>query len=95
MRTLEAAAREQANVLAHVEVDQAVPVVTQLVLDASTQLFDALGASAALRPAGLDRYWRNARTIASHNPRVYRERQAGDYAVNRTPPPTYYRVGTA
>ncbi|KQP49845.1 acyl-CoA dehydrogenase family protein [Pseudorhodoferax sp. Leaf274] len=94
-RTLEAATREQANVLAHVEVDQAVPVVTQLVLDASTQLFDALGASAALRPAGLDRYWRNARTIASHNPRVYRERQAGDYAVNGTPPPTFYRVGTA
>lgn len=95
VRTLDAATREQANVLAHVEVDQAVPVVTQLVLDASTELFDALGASAALRPAGLDRYWRNARTISSHNPRVYRERQAGDYAVNGTPPPTYYRVGTA
>ncbi|WP_326543405.1 acyl-CoA dehydrogenase family protein [Pseudorhodoferax sp.] len=91
----DAAALEQANVQAHVETDQAVPVVTQLVLDASTQLFDALGASATLRPAGLDRYWRNARTISSHNPRIYRERQAGDYAVNGTPPPTFYRVGTA
>lgn len=94
-RTLDPAMREQANVLAHVEVDQAVSAVTRLVLDASTELFDALGASAALRPAGLDRYWRNARTISSHNPRIYRERQAGDYAVNRTPPPTFYRVGTA
>lgn len=94
-RTLDPATREQANVLAHVEVDQAVSSVTRLVLDASTELFDGLGASAALRPAGLDRYWRNARTISSHNPRIYRERQAGDYAVNRTPPPTFYRVGTA
>lgn len=85
--------RQRATVAAHVEVDQSVSVVTQLVLDASTDLFDALGASAALRPAGLDRYWRNARTISSHNPRVYRERQVGAFAVNGTPPPAYYRVG--
>ena len=93
-RTAPPAEREQANLLAHVEVDQAVPIVTQLILDASTQLFDALGASATLRPAGLDRYWRNARTIASHNPRIYRERVAGDYAVNGSPPPASWRVGT-
>lgn len=86
-------AHEQAAALAHVEVDQAVSVLTRLVLEASTELFDALGASATLRQAGLDRYWRNARTISSHNPRVYRERQIGDFAVNGTPPPTYYRVG--
>jgi len=78
---------------AHVEVDQSVSVITRLVLEAATDLFDALGASATLRTAGLDRYWRNARTIASHNPRVYRERQVGSYAVNGTPPPTSYRVG--
>ena len=92
-RASDEATRSQANLLAHVEVDQAVPVVTQLVLDATTSLFDALGASAALRSTGLDRYWRNARTISSHNPRIYRERQAGDYAVNGTVPPTFYRIG--
>ena len=78
---------------AHVEVDQSVSVITRLVLDAATDLFDALGASATLRTAGLDRYWRNARTIASHNPRIYRERQVGAYAVNGAAPPTTYRVG--
>lgn len=85
--------RLSAQATAHVEVDQAVGPVTRLVLDASTELFDALGASATLKTEGLDRYWRNARTISSHNPRVYRERQAGAYAVNGTPPPIFYRVG--
>jgi alkylation response protein AidB-like acyl-CoA dehydrogenase len=87
------AQRDQANALAHVEVDQSVSVITRLVLDASTDLFDALGASATLRTAGLDRYWRNARTISSHNPRVYRERQVGAYVVNGSVPPASYRVG--
>ncbi|WP_144633923.1 acyl-CoA dehydrogenase family protein [Bordetella genomosp. 13] len=87
------ARRLRATTLAHVEVDQSVSVITKLVLDASTELFDALGASATLRTEGLDRYWRNARTIASHNPRIYRERQVGAYAVNGTAPPTSYRVG--
>lgn len=82
-----------AHIHAHVEVDQSVSVITRLVLEASTELFDALGASATLRTEGLDRYWRNARTIASHNPRVYRERQVGAFAVNGTPPPNFYRVG--
>ncbi|RYF66135.1 MAG: monooxygenase, partial [Comamonadaceae bacterium] len=87
------AQRLQVNTLAHVEVDQSVSVITRLVLEASTDLFDALGASATLKTAGLDRYWRNARTIASHNPRVYRERQVGAYAVKGEAPPTVYRVG--
>lgn len=87
------AQRDKANAEAHVEVDQSVSVITRLVLDASTELFDALGASATLRTAGLDRYWRNARTISSHNPRVYRERQVGAYAVNGSVPPATYRVG--
>ncbi|MGJ8514534.1 acyl-CoA dehydrogenase family protein [Carnimonas bestiolae] len=84
---------EQAHAQAHLEVDCSVSVVTKLILDASTVLFDALGASATLRPKGLDRYWRNARTITSHNPRIYRERQLGNFAVNGTPPPNFYRVG--
>lgn len=85
--------RQAAHTEAHVEVDQSVSVITRLVLDASTELFDALGASATLRTEGLDRYWRNARTISSHNPRVYRERQVGAFAVTGTTPPSFYRVG--
>lgn len=87
------AQRDKANAEAHVKVDQSVSVITRLVLHASTELFDALGASATLRTAGLDRYWRNARTISSHNPRVYRERQVGAYGVNGSVPPATYRVG--
>jgi alkylation response protein AidB-like acyl-CoA dehydrogenase len=72
-----------------------VTVVTNLILDATTVLFDALGASAAKRSHGLDRHWRNARTIASHNPRIYRDRIVGDFAVNGIRPPVRYGVGTA
>ena len=86
---------EPAAAIADVEVNQAVTVVTNLVLDATTSLFDALGASAVKSGLGLDRHWRNARTIASHNPRIYRERSVGDFAVNGTAPPRQYRVGSA
>ncbi|MBL7309539.1 monooxygenase, partial [Escherichia coli] len=81
--------------LADVEVNQAVSVVTDLVLQATTSLFDALGASAVKAGLGLDRYWRNARTIASHNPRIYRDRIVGAFAVTGAPPPRQYRVGSA
>lgn len=83
------------NAIADIEVSQSVTVVTNLILDATTVLFDALGASAAKRSHGLDRHWRNARTIASHNPRIYRDRIVGDFAVNGISPPVRYGVGTA
>lgn len=85
---------EAANTLAELEVGQAVTVVTNEILDATTLLFDALGASAAKRGYGLDRHWRNARTISSHNPRIYHHRVVGDFAVNGTKPPGVFRVGT-
>lgn len=80
---------------AELEVSQSVTVVTSLILDASTVLFDALGASAAKRGHGLDRHWRNARTIASHNPRIYHDRVVGDFAVNGTIPGPQAGVGVA
>jgi alkylation response protein AidB-like acyl-CoA dehydrogenase len=81
--------------IAELELDQAVTVVSSLILEATTIFFDALGASSAARNLALDRYWRNARTITNHNPRVYRDRIVGDFAVNGTPPPGQYRIGTA
>lgn len=86
---------DQAVALAELETAQAQSIVMQLVLDASTRLFDALGASATLLPQGLDRFWRNARTLSSHNPRVYKDRIVGDYAVNGTPPPSQWRIGVS
>ena len=72
----DAAAEEAAVAAAELELCQALPVLSTLVLDATTLIFDALGASATSRELGLDRYWRNARTLASHNPRIYKDRIA-------------------
>lgn len=88
-------AEERANAIAELETSQAVTVVTNLVLEASTLIFDALGASATRKPNGLDRHWRNARTLSSHNPRIYKDRIVGDYAVNGTLPPYQWRIGEA
>jgi alkylation response protein AidB-like acyl-CoA dehydrogenase len=84
---------EAALALSSLEVSQSVTAVTDLILNATTRLFDALGASATKRAHGLDRHWRNARTIASHNPRVYHDRGVGDFAVNGAAPVAQYRVG--
>jgi alkylation response protein AidB-like acyl-CoA dehydrogenase len=86
---------DQAVTIAELETAQSQTLVTQLILDASTRLFDALGASATLQPQGLDRFWRNARTLSSHNPRVYKDRIVGDFAVNGTLPPTQWRIGVS
>jgi len=80
---------------AELEIWQAQTVVSQLVLDGTASVFDALGASATLRTTGLDRYWRNARTITSHNPRVYKDRIVGDFLVNGRIPPGQWRIGEA
>ncbi len=82
------AAEERANVLAEIETSQALTVITNLVLEAATILFDTLGASAARKPAGLDRHWRNARTLASHNPRIYKDRIVGISPSTARPHPT-------
>jgi len=91
----DAEAEEKANAVAELEAAQAQTVVSDLILDASTLLFDALGASATKKPAGLVRHWRNARTLASHNPRIYKHRIIGDFAVNGTPPPYQWRIGAS
>ena len=49
---------------------------------AATQIFEVGGASATRQSAHLDRHWRNIRTIASHNPAVYKARAIGNYIVN-------------
>ena len=84
---------EAEAVIAEITVSQAQPVVAKLILEATELLFDALGASATDRAAALDRHWRNARTLASHNPLIYKQRIVGDYAVNGTAPPAYWMVG--
>ncbi len=76
-----------------IESSTAQVVVSELVLRATSDIFDALGASATARPLALDRHWRNARTVASHNPRIRKARVVGAYAVNGTPPPYAWSIG--
>jgi alkylation response protein AidB-like acyl-CoA dehydrogenase len=91
----DAEAEERANALAELETSQALNIVTDLILESATIAFDTLGASATRKPLALDRHWRNARTLSSHNPRIYKDRIVGDYAVNGTPPPYQWRIGLA
>lgn len=56
--------------------------VVELVLRATTTLFEVGGASATDRDRALDRHWRNARTLSSHNPLVFQQRIIGDHLVN-------------
>lgn len=63
---------------------QAKVVVDELAQRAASQLFDAGGSSAVRQSAGLDRHWRNIRTLASHNPAPYKARAVGDWLVNAT-----------
>jgi len=64
------------------------------VLGATSDLFDTLGASGTSRAKALDRHWRNARTVASHNPRLFKSRVVGAHLVNGTPPPFVWAIGT-
>jgi alkylation response protein AidB-like acyl-CoA dehydrogenase len=63
---------------------QAKIIVDRLALQAGSELFDVGGASAAERIRNLDRHWRNARTLSSHNPTTLKARSIGDYLVNGT-----------
>ena len=70
-----------------VDVAKAQLVAERLVLGAAQRLFDTGGASATARSLNLDRHWRNARTVASHNPLAYKAHATGDYVVNGVTPP--------
>ena len=68
-------------------------VVPSAVLDVCTRIFDTLGASATSAALQLDRHWRNARTLATHDPAAFKVRMAGDWLVNGTPPVAYTSAG--
>lgn len=63
--------------------------VIDLVLGLTTELFEVGGASAVTDRFRLDRHWRNARTLASHNPAIYRQTIVGDHVLNGAPPSSW------
>jgi alkylation response protein AidB-like acyl-CoA dehydrogenase len=86
--------RDQLVIDAEVATTHAQLTIIDAALEATTIVFDALGASGTSDTLALDRHWRNARTLASHNPRVYRERLIGDWRVNgASPVPDFLSLG--
>ncbi|MCU0121643.1 acyl-CoA dehydrogenase family protein [Pseudomonas sp. B2M1-30] len=90
----DAQVEKAANIDAEIETAKAQVIVSQLILSAATDLFNALGASGVSVSKALDRHWRNARTAASHNPLVYKARIVGDWHINGTEPPYVWQIGS-
>ncbi|WP_368620649.1 acyl-CoA dehydrogenase family protein [Paraburkholderia sp. BR13444] len=88
-----AEAEHGANIAAELDSARAQVVVSELILKATTDLFNALSASGTSEARRLDRHWRNARTAASHNPLIYKARIVGDWEINRTEPPYVWQIG--
>ncbi|PCE16424.1 monooxygenase [Microbacterium sp. SZ1] len=86
---------QDAVVAAELRSTHAQILLTDLVPRAATRLFDTLGASAVRSGTALDRHWRNARTVSSHNPWIFKARQLGDHAVNGRVPDFVWAVGAA
>lgn len=86
---------EQLYTDAEIHAFQAQQIVLPQVLQASTLLFEVGGASATSNTRRLDRHWRNARTLASHNPAIYREQALGDYYLNGISPAQAWRARQA
>ncbi|MFE0044086.1 acyl-CoA dehydrogenase family protein [Streptomyces albireticuli] len=84
----------EANLVAEIRSEQAQVMLSELVPRSATLLFNALGASATSSGRDLDRHWRNSRTVASHNPVIFKQRAIGDWLLNGTPPPVDWNVGT-
>ena len=81
-------AGHQERVLAAVEVAKAQFIAVESALKASELLFDVGGGSTALRRYNFDRHWRNARTVANHNPRYYKAGIVGAHVLSGEEPPT-------
>ena len=72
---------------------QAQLTVIDLVLAATTQLFEVGGASITSESLRLDRHWRNARTISTHNPSIFKSQAVGAYVLNGTELPYAWSAG--
>ena len=72
---------------AAIDVAQAQYIAAEAALKAAELLFDVGGASTTARTHNLDRHWRNARTVANHNPRHWKAAVVGAYRLKGTQPP--------
>ncbi|WP_157264350.1 acyl-CoA dehydrogenase family protein [Azohydromonas aeria] len=75
-------------VRASIDVAQAQFIAAESALRASELIFDVGGASTTARKHNLDRHWRNARTVANHNPRHWKAAVVGAWHLDGITPPT-------
>ena len=78
---------QEAVTRASVDVAQAQYLAVESALKAGELLFDVGGASTTGRGHNLDRHWRNARTVANHNPRHWKAAVVGAWRLKGTEPP--------
>lgn len=84
---------EQAVVATELAAAKAQLAVIDLVLPATTLLFEVGGASVVSEQLRLDRHWRNARTVAVHNPVIQKARAIGDHLLNGAELPFAWSAG--
>ena len=78
----------EAALIASLSAAKAKLIVDDLALRSANLLFEVGGASTTKKSSNFDRHWRNARTLASHNPGHFKARAIGNYEINGTPLPT-------
>lgn len=83
---------EQTYIRLDIQTFQAQQIVIEQTLQAATLLFEVGGASATSESRRFDRYWRNARVLASHNPAIIREAAIGDFYLNGNAPNERFSV---
>ncbi|MDQ7905123.1 acyl-CoA dehydrogenase family protein [Phytohabitans sp. ZYX-F-186] len=88
LRGLSGARARAAGAAAAVTVAQTGVIAIESALRAAELLFDVGGGSITNRDLGFDRHWRNARTVANHNPRQWKASVAGAYHLTGEEPPT-------
>lgn len=62
-------------------------VSTEVVLEVANRVFELTGARATAAKYGLDRFWRNARTLTLHDPVSYKAAEIGQYLLDGEFPP--------
>lgn len=73
---------------ASLDVARAQYIAVEAALRCGELVFDVGSGSATLREHNLDRHWRNARTVANHNPRDHKAAVVGAYHLTGAEPPT-------
>jgi len=70
-----------------VQVAQAHTLAARLAIEAGDLIFTVGSGSAVSGRLGLDRHWRNARTVAAHSPMDYKHQVIGAYLLSGQNPP--------